>query len=143
MPYHVVERIGRGLSRRGKALLGARILVLGVAFKSDVDDARNSPAERIIELLLAQGAEVSYHDPHVPNFVVGGDVFLTEKRMLASVPLTEPVLAESDCVVIVTGHHQLDYDWVVRHAPLVVDSCNATSDVQGQHSTVLRLGAPA
>jgi UDP-N-acetyl-D-glucosamine dehydrogenase len=74
MPYHVVDLVGQGLSRRSRPLLGARILVLGVAFKPDIDDARNSPAERVIELLLARGAEVNYHDPYVPTYTVGGDV---------------------------------------------------------------------
>jgi UDP-N-acetyl-D-glucosamine dehydrogenase len=142
MPYHVVDLVGQGLSRQGQPLLGAKVLVLGVAFKRDIDDARNSPAERIIELLLARGAEVSYHDPYVPAFAVGGDVFRPERLTLTSIPLTEAALTASDCVVIVTGHHGLDYDWVARHAPLVVDSCNATANVREHPSSILRLGAP-
>jgi UDP-N-acetyl-D-glucosamine dehydrogenase len=143
MPYHVVDLVSQGLSRQGRPLLGARILVLGVAFKHDIDDARNSPAERVIELLLARGAKVRYHDPHVPTFVVGGDVFRPEPLTLTSVPLTQATLVESDCVVIVTGHHGLDYAWVARHAPLVVDSCNATANMPERPSSTLRLGAPA
>jgi UDP-N-acetyl-D-glucosamine dehydrogenase len=143
MPYHVVDLVTRGLSRQGQPLTGARILVLGVAFKPGIDDARNSPAERVIELLMAQGAQINYHDPHVPDFTVGGNVFRAERQTLTSVPLTEAALTQSDCVVIVTGHRTLDYDWVVRHARCVVDSCNATAGVREQPPTVLRMGAPA
>ncbi len=143
MPYHVVDLVGRGLSRQGRPVLGAKVLVLGVAFKPDIDDARNSPAERVIELLLNQGAEISYHDPYVPTFTVGGDVFQSEPITLNSVALTKAALTDSDCVVVVTGHHALDYDWIMRHAPLVIDSCNATSNVNERPSHILRLGAPA
>ena len=143
MPYHVVELVGRGLNRLDQTLPGAKILVLGVAFKPDVDDARNSPAERIIELLLAQGADISYHDPFVPTYSVGGDVFLPERLDLTSIPLTQATIAQSDCVVIVTSHRGLDYDCVVRHAPLVIDSRNATANVREPSALILRLGAPA
>jgi UDP-N-acetyl-D-glucosamine dehydrogenase len=115
---------------------------VGVAFKPNIDDARNSPAERIIELLLSRGAEVNYHDPYVPTFSIGGDVFLPERVNLASVPLTEAILAETDCAVIATGHHDLDYDWIARQAPLIVDSCNATSVIPDRPSHIVRLGAP-
>ena len=78
MPYHTVQRVIRGLNQRGRSVKDASVLVLGVAFKPDVDDARNSPAERVIELLLKEGAQISYHDPHVPHFHVGDDVFLRD-----------------------------------------------------------------
>jgi len=142
MPYHVADLVGQGLSQRGLPLQGARVLVLGVAFKSDIDDARNSPAERVIELMLSRGAEVSYHDPYVPTFTVGNGVFRPERLTLTSIPLTEAALADSDCVVIVTGHSSLDYDWVARNASLVVDSCNATGTVCESRSAIIRLGAP-
>ena len=143
MPYHIVDLVGRALSQHGRPLLGTKILVLGVAFKPDIDDARNSPAERIVELLLTHGTVISYYDPHVPKFTVGGDVFRPERLVLTSVPLTEVTLAESDCVLIVTGHKALDYDWVVHNASLVVDSCNATAHVSERPSHVFRMGAPA
>ncbi len=143
MPYHVVDLVTQGLSRQGLPLRDAQVLVLGVAFKPNIDDARNAPAERVIELLLARGAQVSYHDPYVPTFSVGGDVFRQEKLTFTSLPLTESLLAQSDCVVIVTGHRALDYAWVVRHASLVVDTCNATKDLSPHPPHVLRLGAPA
>ncbi|HEX7592667.1 MAG TPA: nucleotide sugar dehydrogenase, partial [Anaerolineae bacterium] len=126
MPFHVVELTDDLLNRRGKALKGARVLVLGVAFKRDVDDARNSPAERVIEVLLERGARVSYHDPYVPTFRVGGDVFHREQTTLKSIALTRDTLRRSDVVVIVTAHQEVNYRLVVAHAPLVVDSANAT-----------------
>ncbi len=142
MPYHVADLVRRALGCRGKSLRGARVFILGVAFKRDVDDARNSPAERLIELLWAEGAEVRYHDPYVPCFSVGPDVFLREEVVLNSAPLTEEELRWSDCVVIVSGHRAIDYGWVVRHAPLVVDAPNAASKVREGRGKIWRVGAP-
>jgi UDP-N-acetyl-D-glucosamine dehydrogenase len=141
MPYHVVELVTEALSEAGLALKGAGVLVLGVAFKPDVDDARNSPAGRIIELLLRRGAEVCYHDPYVPRFSVGNDVFHREAVALESVPLTDEVLSDADCVVVVTGHRALEYGHVVARAVRVVDTCNATADVDGGREKIARLGA--
>ena len=142
MPYHVADLVRQALGRYGKAVRGARILVLGVAFKPDVDDARNSPAERLMELLWTDGAEIRYHDPYVPHFHVGPDVFLRKQVMLDSVPLTGEELRQSDCVVIVSGHRVLDYAWVVRHAPLVVDAPNAAKVVREGREKIWRVGAP-
>jgi UDP-N-acetyl-D-glucosamine dehydrogenase len=142
MPYHAVDKVGEALSDRGKALRGARVLVLGVAFKRDVDDARNSPAERIIELLLDRGAEVQYNDPYVPRYRVGSDVFWREERVLESVPLTAETLAASDVVLIIAGHTAYDYGWVVDQAPLVVDTVNATRAITDIGDKVVRIGAP-
>ncbi|MFN2269399.1 MAG: nucleotide sugar dehydrogenase [Anaerolineae bacterium] len=142
MTYHVVELASRGLSRQGKPLSGARVLVLGVAFKHDIDDARNSPAERIIELLLSGGAQVTYHDPYIPSFRVGGNVFHRELVTLESVALTEDALTTADCVIIVTDHLSVDYELVVRYARLVVDTRNTTASVSGYEEKIVRLGAP-
>ncbi len=141
MPYHVVDLIIEGLSRQGKPLAGAQVLVLGVAFKPDIGDPRNSPAERVIELLQLRGAEVRYHDPYVPRYRIGGDAFRPERDLLESVALTKEALAAADAVVIVTGHRAVDYADVLRHALLVIDSCNATAGQTGGAS-VIRLGAP-
>ena len=141
MPYHVVDLVGRALSEQGKALAGAQVLILGVAFKRDVDDARNSPAERIIELLLGRGVQVRYSDPYVPRYRVGSDVFYREERWLDSVKLTDDELAAANCVVIVAGHQAMDYGQVVRHARVVVDAVNATQGLKGP-ARVLRVGAP-
>jgi UDP-N-acetyl-D-mannosaminuronate dehydrogenase len=91
------------------------VLVLGVAYKKDIVDVRESPALDVIRLLERRGAEVSYHDPHVPRLREDG-------VDLASVPLTAATLAAADCVVIVTDHSNVDYALVARHAPLVVDT---------------------
>jgi UDP-N-acetyl-D-glucosamine dehydrogenase len=140
MPYHTVQKVIRGLNRRGCSIKEASVLVLGVAFKPNVDDARNSPAERVIELLLKEGAHVSYHDPYVPHFQVGGNVFLQTAVHFDSVPLTPEALAQADCVLIVTRHANVDYGRVVEHARLVVDTVNATRQVRGGRAEVVRLG---
>jgi UDP-N-acetyl-D-glucosamine dehydrogenase len=145
MPYHVVDLATQALSQRGKPLDGAQILILGVAFKRDIDDARNSPAERIIELLLRRGVQVSYSDPYVPRYRIGSDVFHPGERWLESVELTEETLASADCIIIVSGHRVVDYTPVVRHAQLVVDTCNATqnlSDPAAKGANVVRIGTP-
>ena len=143
MPYHTVRKVIQGLNQRGRSIREASVLVLGVAFKPDVDDARNSPAERVIELLLKEGAQVSYHDPHVPHFEVGGDVLLREGAQFESVPIAPEVLTQTDCVVIVTGHADVDYDQVVEHAQLVIDAVNATRDVRNGRDKIVRLGGMA
>jgi UDP-N-acetyl-D-glucosamine dehydrogenase len=140
MPSHVVLRLARWLDRHGHTVRGAHVLVLGVAFKPDVDDPRHSPAERVIELLLERGAAVRYHDPHVAEFHVGGDVFHRFREVLRSVPLTDEELAAADIVVIITAHRAVDYGRVVRLARLVLDTANATGADAGRH--VARLGAP-
>jgi UDP-N-acetyl-D-glucosamine dehydrogenase len=142
MPYHVVERLAQALGDRGKALVGARVLILGVAFKRNVDDARNSPAERIIELLQGAGAEIAYSDPHVPTYRVGGDVFCHERLNLVSQELTEELVNQQDVVLVVSGHREYDYDWIVRHASLVLDTMNATKSVQQGREKIVRIGEP-
>jgi UDP-N-acetyl-D-glucosamine dehydrogenase len=140
MPYHVVDLVAQALGLEGKSLAGAQVLILGVAFKRDIDDARNSPAERIIELLFRRGAKVSYNDPHVPRYRVGRDVFCPDERWLESVDLTE-ALATADCVVIVAGHQATDYSQVVHQSRLVVDAVNVTNGLNGS-ARVVRVGAP-
>lgn len=142
MPYHTVDLVRRGLNRFGKNLREARLLVLGVAFKPNIDDARNSPAERVIELLLKDGAKVVYHDPYVPTFRIGGDVIMREVRTIEGVPLDEQTLAGIDCVVIVTNHTNIDYAWVVEKCPLIIDTVNATRQITTQWDKIIRLGTP-
>jgi UDP-N-acetyl-D-glucosamine dehydrogenase len=141
MPYHVVDLVSQALSQEGKPLEGAKVLILGVAFKRDIDDARNSPAQRIIELLLTRGARVSYNDPFVPRYRVGRDVFHPEERWLESVDLTDQVLADADCVIVVAGHKATDYSKVLQQARIVVDTVNATRGIGGP-AHVVRVGAP-
>jgi UDP-N-acetyl-D-glucosamine dehydrogenase len=141
MPYHVVDLASQALSHQGKPLEGAKVLVLGVAFKRDIDDARNSPAQRIIELLLKRGAQVSYNDPFVPHYRIGRDVFHPEECWLESVDLTDQVLADADCVIVVAGHKATDYSKVLQQARVVVDTVNATHGLGGS-AQVVRVGAP-
>jgi UDP-N-acetyl-D-glucosamine dehydrogenase len=145
MPFHLRDLTAKALNRAGKTMRDARVLVLGVAFKPDVEDYRNSPARRFIELLREEGARVRYHDPHVPCFPVTDRIFAqqTNGHGLQSVPLTEREVRESDAVVIVTGHSSVDYSWVAEQAPLVVDAINATRDYRGDRTKICRLGAPA
>ena len=144
MTHHVVNLVAQALSLHGKSVRGACVLVLGVAFKPDIDDARNSPAERIIELLMNGGAVVSYHDPYVPRFRVGGSVFYHEPVVLGSARLTEQEITAADCVVVVTNHRCLDYERVVQNANLVVDTRNVTSGVSDPalREKIVCLGAP-
>jgi UDP-N-acetyl-D-glucosamine dehydrogenase len=142
MPYHVVERTVQALGRQGKALNGAKVLVMGVAFKRDVDDARNSPAERVIELLRSAGAQVQYNDPYVPRYRVGGNVFCGQEVVLESQPLTEEMLSTQDVVVVVSAHRIYDYPWIVKHARLVVDCMNVTQATGDLQEKVVRIGAP-
>jgi UDP-N-acetyl-D-glucosamine dehydrogenase len=141
MPYHVVELVARALSEEGKPLHGADVLIMGVAFKRDIDDARNSPAERIIELLLARGANVRYSDPYVPRYRVGHDVFFRDEWWLEHMEATDDLLASSDCVVIVSGHRVVDYARVLQKASLVVDTDNSTRGLHGP-ARVVRVGVP-
>jgi len=122
MPVFVVGKVREGLNRLRKAVNGSKILVLGVAYKPDVDDVRESPALDIIHLLEADGAQVSYHDPYVPRLEEDG-------HARESVPLTDEVLSEMDAAVIVTDHANLDYRKVLALIPMVVDTRNATRDL--------------
>jgi len=125
MPGYVVSRVGEALNEHAKCLRGAKILLLGMAYKPNVDDLRESPALKLIELLRQQGADVAYNDPHISRLHKMRHYDLD----LASVPLTAETLADSDCVLIVTDHDKYDWDFVVRHAKLIVDTRNATRGV--------------
>jgi UDP-N-acetyl-D-glucosamine dehydrogenase len=118
MPVFWVRKLADALNAQGRAVRGASVLVLGVAYKRDIDDTRESPALDIIRLLEGQGARVSYHDPHVPCFREDG-------REYHSVALTPEAVAGADCVMVVTDHRGVDYAMVKRHARLVVDTRNA------------------
>jgi UDP-N-acetyl-D-glucosamine dehydrogenase len=132
MPEVVVQRAADALNGAKKAVNGARVLVLGVAYKRDIDDMRESPALDVIALLRGRGADVSYHDPHVPTLRLEGG------HELKSVPFTE--LERYDCVVIVTDHTTIDYERLVMEAKLVLDTRNATRAVAGKaRGTLTRL----
>lgn len=124
MPYHVVSSVGEALNGHKKALNGSRVLILGMAYKKDVDDLRESPSLTIYDLLLKAGAEVSFNDPFIP-FIGHGRKYDLQKK---SVPLE--ALDKYDCVLIVTDHSSYDWQRIVRESKLVVDSRNATRGIQ-------------
>ncbi len=126
MPYYVADRIAAFLNEQGKPLKGSRILILGVAYKKDVDDMRESPALKLMEILRGRGAKLRYNDPHIP---VLPPTRKYDYRMRSS-KLTASLLESQDCVVIVTDHSAYDYEWIVEHAQLVVDTRNATAKVK-------------
>jgi UDP-N-acetyl-D-glucosamine dehydrogenase len=127
-PEYVVERVTAALNEREKSVKGSKICVLGVAYKRDVDDPRESPSFVLIELLLARGANLTYNDPHVPNLP---RMRHHQLPAMTSSPLTAEFLAEQDLVLIATYHSAYDYEFIVQHARLVVDTRNATRNVQG------------
>jgi UDP-N-acetyl-D-glucosamine dehydrogenase len=126
MPHYVLNRTMEGLNELGRPLRGSKVLVVGLAYKPNVDDVRETPAAEIIKLLFEHGADVSYHDPHVPLFA--GMRKYMEYRM-HSVPLTKQAIAEADCVLIVTNHDGIDWALIGANARLVVDSRNAMAAV--------------
>jgi UDP-N-acetyl-D-glucosamine dehydrogenase len=133
MPHHVVERSMMLLNESGKSVRGAKILVLGVAYKRDIDDTRESPALKVISQLSHLGADVSYHDPYVGAVAIEG-------REYASQPLDDALVRDSDLVLILTGHTKVDYARVVRLAPLVFDTRNATAGIVAPNVTRLGVG---
>lgn len=132
MPAYVVERVADLLNQVGKPLKGSKILILGVAYKRDVNDIRESPALDIIGLLAKKGAKVSYNDPYVSSFA-----YL--EQQWKSPPLTEELLKEQDCVIIVTDHSDYDWKFIAQHAKLIFDTRNATKELPGSFSNIYLL----
>lgn len=130
MPHYVVTRVSDVLNDVCKSIKGAKILVLGVAYKSDTNDIRESPALEVMQLLYDKGADVCFHDPHVTQVDMSG---------LSSVDLNERLLCDVDCVVITTHHSTFDYDWIVDHALRIVDTRNATRDVAHGREKIFKL----
>jgi UDP-N-acetyl-D-glucosamine dehydrogenase len=126
IPYYVVSKTVDALNERNKSIKGAKVLILGVAYKKDVDDARESPALAIMDLFQKKGATVLYHDPFIPSL----PPFRKYHFKLNSSPLTKPLLQRMDAVVVVTDHGQVDYAWVVRHARLIIDTRNVTKNMK-------------
>ena len=135
MPDFVVEKVAHALNEARKAVNGSRVLVLGIAYKRDIDDMRESPALDVMRLLEARGAEVVYHDPFVAQFREDG-------HEAFSVALTEAELKKTDAVVIVTDHTTVDYQFVVDHASLVVDTRNALAKTKASKARVVPLTSP-
>ena len=130
MPYFVVQRVTEALGQHGKPLNGASILVLGIAYKKDVDDKRESPALKITQLLQRGGAQVRYNDPHIPRCA---GLRLYPDFDQVSTPLTSEALQEADLVLLVTDHSAYDYSWIASQAKLIVDTRNAFKGITGGH----------
>jgi UDP-N-acetyl-D-glucosamine dehydrogenase len=135
MPAYVVARVADALNDRGKPVKGSKVALLGMAYKKDVDDPRESPGFELMELLLKKGAAVSYNDPHIPTLP---PMRRHPHLRMASQALTPQYLAEQDCVLIVTDHSAYDWPWIVEHAALVVDTRNATRGVEAHRDRIVR-----
>jgi UDP-N-acetyl-D-glucosamine dehydrogenase len=131
----VVERVAEALNERSKAIRGARVLILGVAYKKDVDDTRGAPALALMTILGQRGAELSFSDPYVPKLQRMREYDFSH---LESVPLTAETLQGQDVVLIATDHGNIDYQWVVDHSALVVDTRNATRNVVNGRDRIVR-----
>ncbi len=127
MPQYVVQRVVEALNEAGKPLNGSKVCILGVAYKKDVDDPRESPSFELMDLLRAGRAQLSYNDPHVPKLP---HVRHHDVPAMSSTPLTPAFLASQDCVLIATDHTAYDYDFIVQNSRLVVDTRNATKNVR-------------
>jgi UDP-N-acetyl-D-glucosamine dehydrogenase len=135
MPAFVVGKVADALNDAGKPVRGSKVLVLGMAYKKDVDDPRESPGFELMDLLLKKGAKVSYNDPHIPALP---PMRHYPHLQMESRPLTPEYLAAQDCVLIATDHSAYDYPWVVAHARLVVDTRNATRGIANSREKIVR-----
>lgn len=133
MPRHVVNKIAEALNLEGKSVRGSRILLLGMAYKRNIDDLRESPSLEVYRLLKLQGAKVDFSDPLVPTFREGDQV-------VNGVHLDSTTLSEYDCAVLTTDHSAFDYPWIAEHSRLIVDTRNAFKGVHAPH--IIRLGTP-
>jgi UDP-N-acetyl-D-glucosamine dehydrogenase len=134
MPTYVVDKVVAALNADRKAVNGSRVLVIGVAYKRDIEDMRESPALSVISVLASLGAEVVYHDPFVPQLEEDG-------HRLTSVALTDDELRRADAVVIVTDHSTIDYQRLVNHSAVIVDSRNATAGTKAGKARIVSLSA--
>lgn len=134
MPNYVVNKVMEALNSKKKSLNGSKVLVLGLAYKPDIDDVRESPSLELIELLKKGGAKVDYNDPYLPKTHKMRDYDLKMK----SVPLTAAKVKSYDCVLIATNHSDYDYKWLVKNAKLVVDSRNATGNIRSEKNKIVK-----
>jgi len=134
MPHYVVNKVMEALNERKKSLKGSKVLVLGLAYKPDIDDVRESPSLELIELLKERGAKVDYNDPYIPKTHKMREYDLK----MTSRPLSAAMLRGYDCVLISTNHSTYDYEWIVRHSKLVVDTRNATAGVKGGRRKIVK-----
>jgi UDP-N-acetyl-D-glucosamine dehydrogenase len=134
MPYYVIQRVMEALNSRKKSINGSKVLLLGIAYKKDVDDPRESPSFKLIELLQEKGAEVIYNDPHIPTMPTGRKYSFS----MDSVELTPETLAAVDCVLLSTDHSAYDYQFILDHADLIIDTRNAFTGLQGAADKVVQ-----
>jgi len=134
MPYYVVQRVMDALNSRKKSINGSRVLLLGMAYKKDVDDPRESPSFKLLELLQEKGAEVYYNDPHIPVLPPMRNYSLS----LKSTDLAAETLAAMDCLLVATNHSAYDYRFILEHADLIVDTRNAFDGLQGAADKVVQ-----
>ena len=135
IPHYVVERIGAALNARSKSVRGSKILILGVAYKKDVDDVRESPALEIMELLQHRGAVLAYSDPYIPRL---HKMRAYDFSHMSSLDLTEETLKSHDLILITTDHTNVDYQWIVEHSQFVIDTRNATRKVTRGREKIVR-----
>ncbi len=135
MPHFVVEKVADALNERAKPVKGSKIVLLGMAYKKDVDDPRESPGFELMQLLLAKGAEVDYNDPHIPHLA---PMRRHPEIQRSSKPLTAEYLATRDCILIATDHSAYDWHWIVQHSSLVVDTRNATKGVTEGRDRIIK-----
>ena len=133
IPYYVIQRTMEALNEKGKALNGSTVLILGAAYKKDVDDPRESPTFKLMELLYQKGAEVLYNDPHIPELKPGRHYSYS----LKSTPLTKETLSSVDCVLVSTDHTAYDYDFILEHAQLIIDTRNVFRNKPGAKEKVV------
>ncbi len=141
MPFYTVSKVTQALNQQGKTIKGSQILILGVAFKRDIDDPRNSPSLDLIKILSSRGAQVFYNDPYVPKIELQSP-FLYNQPVPAnytSLELTEDLLARMDCVVIAVKHSLYDFPWIVKYSPLIVDAQNATKGIVEGREKIFKL----
>ena len=135
MPAYVVSKVADALNERGKPVKGSKVAILGMAYKKDVDDPRESPGFELMDLLLHKGAELSYNDPHIPELPAMRHY---PHLRMTSRPLTPEYLRSLDCVLIATDHSAYDWPWIVEHAHLVVDTRNATRGMAAHRDRIVR-----
>jgi UDP-N-acetyl-D-glucosamine dehydrogenase len=135
MPTFVVNKVGDALNDAGKPVKGSKVAILGMAYKKDIDDPRESPGFELMDLLLKKGAVVSYNDPHIPT--LPSMRHWPHLPPMESRPLTAEYLAAQDCVLIATDHTAYDYEFIVKHSKCVIDTRNATKTVPGRGRNVV------
>ena len=134
VPYYVIQRTMDALNEKSLSLKGAKILILGIAYKKDVDDPRESPSFKLMELLISKGAKVIYNDPYIPEIKPSRHYSFE----MNSTPLTRESLASADCVLVATNHTAYDYDFILEHARLIVDTRNVYPGLAGANKKVIQ-----